>query len=252
MHSIVSFFWGGGAGGYKQGNKLCEKIQIGITTGRLQTAGLVSADPSVCAFLVRQTAPTSVCQPVCPSCPVFVHVVKTILVPVLSACVCVESFLCPLHVQVYRSPFVPPESQSIPAPASCPRSTSFSFVTLSSFLAPRCSNQFLTSDLCVLPVCFPYPLSLLFVPLSPLLVSEHPPPLLLYLGARWQALLQLLLAPVHLETRGASARAVHFVFLSLHPLCTLLAQFDSDCAPKTDGRISVRIWAKIYLCVFYL
>lgn len=90
MHAqYCVFFGGGGAGGYKQGNKLCEKIQIGITTGRLQTAGLVSADPSVCAFLVRQTAPTSVCQPVCPSCPVFVHVVKTILVPVLSACVCV-------------------------------------------------------------------------------------------------------------------------------------------------------------------
>lgn len=129
MHSIVSFFWGGGAGGYKQGNKLCEKIQIGITTGRLQTAGLVSADPSVCAFLVRQTAPTSVCQPVCPSCPVFVHVVKTILVPVLSACVCVwkvfsahcmfryiEALLSPQNLNRFLHP------RLVPAPLRSPLS----------------------------------------------------------------------------------------------------------------------------------
>lgn len=43
-----------------------------------------------------------------------------------------------------------------------------------------------------------HPVSLLPVPPSPPLVSEHPPPLLLRVGARRQAQPHLLLAPLHL------------------------------------------------------
>lgn len=46
---------------------------------------------------------------------------------------------------------------------------------------------------------FLYLVFLLFVPLPPPLVPEHPPPLLLHLGTRRQALLQPPLAHFHLE-----------------------------------------------------
>lgn len=133
---------------------------------------------------------------------------------------------------------------------SCPASTSFFFVAPSSCLAPQCFNQFLTSDLFGAGA-FPYPLPLLFVPLSPLLVPEYPPPLLLYLGAGWQALLQLLLAPVHLETHRGSARNNHFVFPSLRLLFNLLAQFNSNCA-REQMVILVSEFGQSYASAFSL
>lgn len=113
-------------------------------------------------------------------------------------------------------------------PASCPCSTSFFFVTLSSFVAPQCFNQFLTSDLCV---CF-FTLSLSSLALCLLFLSRsillHSSSISGHGGRPCSSCCWHLSIWKH---RG-SARSIHFVFLSLHPLCTVLAQFNSNCARK--------------------
>lgn len=131
---------------------------------------------------------------------------------------CSENPVSTLCVFMYAEALWFLRTDSCPAP--CPNST-----LSSSCLSTQWSLWVWLSD------CF-YPLSVLFVLLPPLLVPEHPPPFLLYLRARRQSLLQPLLASVHLETHRSSVRSIHFVFLSLRPLCTLLAPFISNCAQK--------------------
>lgn len=118
-------------------------------------------------------------------------------------------------------------AQSWSIPASSPSPTSF-ILCHSCLWFSALSSEFPWVCVCV------YPFSLFFVPLPPPLVSEHPPPLLLYLGAWRQALFLLLPAPVHLDTKTQ---------VSFHIPVAETSRLHSNHARKTHA--TGRIWKKL-------
>lgn len=146
-------------------------------------------------------------------------------------CVCAQRLFCSFFC---RNLFL----------STCPRSKRPFFVT-----------QSLTSDGCMCACVFIYPLLLFYISLSPPLVSEHPPPLLLCLRARRQALLQLPLALVHLETRGGRT-GKHSLCIPVTPSAPRTPPTPTpsrlDSIGEADGHITVRIWAKFRLFIVCL